>query len=56
MSHRDTSVAIQQAIINQDTTHLARNATPDTSVAFQQAIINQDTTHLAQNATQGHTS
>jgi len=38
MPHRVTRLAIQQAIINQDTTHLARNATPDTSVAFQQAI------------------
>ena len=27
MPHRDTSVAIQQAIINQDTTYLALNAT-----------------------------
>ena len=27
MPHKDTSVAIQQAIIKQDTTHLALNAT-----------------------------
>ena len=56
MSHGDTSVSFQQAIINQDTSHLALNATRhgDTSVAIQQAIINQDTSHLDLNTTRGH--
>ena len=56
MSHGDTSVSIQQAIINQDTSHLALIATRhgDTSVAIQQAIINQDTSHLDLNTTRGH--
>ena len=38
MPHDDTSLAIQQAIIKQDTTPLALNATQGPKPSYQQAI------------------
>ena len=49
MPHRETSVAIQQANINQDTTHLALNATQGHKRSYTTSYQ-----FSALNATQGH--
>ena len=51
MPHWDTSVAIQQAIINQDTTHLALNASQGHKLSYPSSYQ-----FSALNATQGHKS